>query len=193
MASAQTNPWEKYAPIPKADTQSRRIYEGKPRTFQVVDMTNMTKETLEVGGDPVAPAKKKRVAKKKEVAPIVSQETPREDDDVIGEEYFKTLPALEKQLEEIETVAHEEPTLPVKFFTDMMETSIMAYHVFSSEGSFVIFTPSDDRVKIKPKRGVRLSADHGGKVFNLYSSGIHFPMPNGWDCSIFFIVVEGEE
>lgn len=87
-----------------------------------------------------------------------------------------------------------QPQKNVVFITPYTDVSVDAYQVYIDGEIFSIVTPSDDRVKVKPKRGIKLNAIYDEIEYNLYSSGIYIPIDKlNSMISIFFIVDESKE
>lgn len=87
-----------------------------------------------------------------------------------------------------------QPQKNVVFITPYTDVSVDAYQVYIDGEIFSIVTPSDDRVKVKPKRGIKLNAIYNEIEYNLYASGIYIPIDKlNSMISIFFIVDESKE
>jgi hypothetical protein len=167
MTTSQ-NPLAGYTQIPKA---SETIAERQKSfgDFEVLEMDkqNSKQETTE-------PDKQKTSnAKKSSKADIIQ----------LDQQKAKT-----KQQEEAHT------TKNVVFITPYTDISIDASQVHIDGEIFSLVTPAQDRVRVKPKRGIKLNAIYDGIEYNLYSSGIYIPIDKlNSIISIFFIVDENQE
>lgn len=82
----------------------------------------------------------------------------------------------------------------VVFITPYTDVSVDASQVHIDGEIFSLITPIEDRVKVKPKRGIKLNAIYEKIEYNLYASGIYIPIDKlNSIMSIFFIVDEDKE
>ena len=82
----------------------------------------------------------------------------------------------------------------VVFITPYTDVSVDASQVHIDGEIFSLITPIEDRVKVKPKRGIKLNAIYEKIEYNLYASGIYIPIDKlNSIMSIFFIVDENKE
>jgi hypothetical protein len=82
----------------------------------------------------------------------------------------------------------------VVFITPYTDVSVDASQVHIDGEIFSLITPIEDRVKVKPKRGIKLNAIYENIEYNLYASGIYIPIDKlNSIMSIFFIVDENKE
>lgn len=91
----------------------------------------------------------------------------------------------------------QEPSQPKKsvvFITPYTDVSVDASEVHIDGEIFSLITPAEDRVKVKPKRGIKLNAIYEEIQYNLYASGIYIPINKlNSIMSIFFIMDENQE
>jgi len=82
----------------------------------------------------------------------------------------------------------------VVFITPYTDVSVDSSQVHIDGEILSLITPIEDRVKVKPKRGIKLNAIYEKIEYNLYASGIYIPIDKlNSIMSIFFIVDENKE
>jgi hypothetical protein len=167
MTTSQ-NPLAGYTQIPKAsETIAERLRSFQE--FQVVDIDNPIQQ------EKIPETENKKVNKTKKTAKA----------DII-------------QINQESVVKPKEPDIQpqknVVFITPYTDVSVDAFQVYIDGEIFSIVTPSEDRVKVKPKRGIKLNAIYNEIEYNLYASGIYIPIDKlNSIMSIFFIVDENKE
>jgi hypothetical protein len=153
--------------------------------FEVVDMKNMSKTELIVGDNdqPKTNAKPKRKNRQaKEYQNVDSSNNLNESN--------------ENNIVEIKQYSPE-PKIDLKevlFITPYTEITIDCLEYFIDENIFSVITKSNDRVKVRPERGAKLSVVVEDTKYDIYSSGLYIPIKNlDSILSIFFIMDENIE
>lgn len=145
--------------------------------LEVLDIDTMQKTTVSAAPGTAKPKK----ARKKPQKDIVVEEVA---------EGVVEIQEPEQQFQEPQLQADKE----VVFVTPYTEVTVGCYEVHVDQTVFSVITPTDDRVKVKPKRGAKLSAVYQGLSYDLYASGIYLPVDAlKATVSIFFVVDETTE
>jgi hypothetical protein len=202
MNTATQNPMAGYIVMKNAAEQMAE--RGQQHTlFEVIDIKTGTRTNVETS----IPVKKtkKRGTKLSTISPILvgyeeGQEPPANDpsqdlgDDTMSQIDDGQGPAVKENkvgtaIEDIDT-----PEIEVVFITPYTEVTVNCFEVFRDKTVFTVLTPKNDRVKVKPQRGAKLSAVHDNQIFELYASGIYIPIKkDNSTLSIFFIIDETQE
>jgi hypothetical protein len=162
------NPLAGYTQIPKA---SETIAE-RQRSFNDFEVFEMDSPKQEQKSDDHTKQKVTKT-KKAEKANIIQ----------LNQEYTKE-----------KTQEPSQPKKSVVFITPYTDVSVDASEVHIDGEIFSLITPIEDRVKVKPKRGIKLNAIYEEIEYNLYASGIYIPINKlNSIMSIFFIMDENQE
>ena len=173
--NASTNPMAGYTVIKSAGEQMKERG-ADPPVLEVLDLSTMQKSQV------IPKIKRPRKNKQTRETLVVEEqaEDPHEPDEPL--------------LQEMTPITQNQADKEVVFITPYTEVTVNCFEVYSDSTVFSVITPAEDRVKVKPKRGAKLSAVYQGQSYNLYASGIYLPVEAlNATVSIFFLVDTDEE
>jgi hypothetical protein len=177
--SASTNALPGYTIIPKANQTLAERDDVVVNKFEVIDLKNMSKSEILVNHT------------SSEDLEIIDKEAKTIDTANQGKKAKKNNNIIKLKNADTETKVEEDSSKEVVFVTPYTEITVNAFEVFIDKNVFSVLTDTDDRVKVRPNRGIELSAKFSENVYNLYSSGVYIPISKlNATLSVFFIVDE---